>query len=1116
MIKKSIITGIGIIVLLMLTGSSQATPAFFTVSPPPDCSFCHKSDLSLKPAGIFFNATHRFNGTGTDLPETVASCTTCHVKIIAPSDFSLTSTGQSYNKTHRYNDTTLASARLDQPGCYNCHVDVIGGNFNFLTGTPTYLTSTVCVNCHKAKYDKWTNTLHRVMLTPANKAQAMNLPTPPGYSWGDIGYVVVSKFSFLYMNTTGYWLAQSNTYDTETKTWGTGETPSAPYGTCARCHTTGWNTNAKILPGISGTFSEPGIACERCHGPAGNGHQVVVNYSAKLCEECHSGSNHGTGYDTGSGEHSPPAAENGTSCMQCHSPFDQYKNPSVPLANTIAVTCGVCHNIHNMTDNKYADTFSNGNFVADTWSEVANANIGFFNATASLAAGTDIIDTLSTPALLYPGTDTSRKDASYGTAPINVTGPVSEVLCSKCHYRHGLAHTAGVNLTHSRMNYPQSKWATCTDCHMKGTNATVGKDMMKNHANTIFDFLNSPNSASADPANSCGGTTQCHTASSQSLSASSHSIVPIFNGWNASAHNDKVVSIGGAIGNHFFGTFNATTGYGSPQPNTCLQCKSPQNWNPANKDNITKIPLTDFHGVTCMVCHNIHDMGDWLKKTQAKYGVAKAYGFYNKTAIITATDAKGVPTRYQAAYTMMDNTTMLCGNCHTNIRAGNTGPGWASATATTPTSPHGVPAADVFAGSWKQTGLLNFECIDCHMATMTTDSNGNVLPDSQKVGGHSFKINATLLQNKTDSNGNPECSSCHVAITASTKTASKPGNLTVLFTPLGNVSQTIAGIQAKTHAKWNTTNATVISALNTIKAYNGEKNLSRTLIAQAYWNVRLVSSDLSWGVHNPTKVNGLLDDAVSLANQATAAIATPALVSSITPTSRNAVVGKPGTIFMSVINGGTAIATGVTITQASSLPVTVSYQQWNGVSFTGSPNTPVDIPAGSTANFVLTITPTAAFGTSSVTYNVAGTNTAPAPISGVNTLTMSASTGTPADVIMMSTNLNVQTAVNTPTALAVATSNVGATATGVSLNVVVPSSITGLVYQVNQTNPTTGTIIGPATGLTINAGAQPSFAVFLTPTQKIALDLVNNRITLQLKDGSGNVIGAQSVAISTT
>lgn len=246
-------------------------------------------------------------------------------------------------------------------------------------------------------------------------------------------------------------------------------------------------------------------------------------------------------------------------------------------------------------------------------------------------------------------------------------------------------------------------------------------------------------------------------------------------------------------------------------------------------------------------------------------------------------------------------------------------------------------------------------------------------------------------------------------------------------------------------------------------------------------------------------------------------LTSPALVSSITPNSRNAQVGTPVTIFMSVINGVTANATNVSITQASSLPATVSYQQWNGTAFTGSPNTPVDMPAGSAAHFVLSINATSAFSSSSLTFNVSSTNGATAPISGVNTLTISASAVPSADIIMMATGiLDYRTGVGTPTAFAVATSNVGkATATGVSFIVQVPSSITGLAYQVNETNPD-GSIKGPATGLTIAVGAQPTFAVFVTPTAAIANDPANNRITLQLVDGSGKLIGAQSVAVSTT
>ena len=242
----------------------------------------------------------------------------------------------------------------------------------------------------------------------------------------------------------------------------------------------------------------------------------------------------------------------------------------------------------------------------------------------------------------------------------------------------------------------------------------------------------------------------------------------------------------------------------------------------------------------------------------------------------------------------------------------------------------------------------------------------------------------------------------------------------------------------------------------------------------------------------------------------------PSLVFAITPTSRVAQVGVPVTLFMSMINGGTANATNVTIAQASSLPAAISYQVWDGATLTGTPDTPVDMAVGEIVHIVLTVNATAEFASSAMTFNVSSTNGATAPVNGVNILTMAASTTPYADVIMMSTSLDVSTAVNTATAFAMATTNVGtASATDVNLVVDIPSSITGLVYQVNETN-LDGSIKGPATGLTIPINGNPTFAVFLTPTQAIDYDPANNRIVLKLVDGSGKVVGAQSVAVSTT
>gem|GEM_PF-1880934 len=803
--RKIITLGIGLlIVLLALAGTGSAKSAYSTAG--AECGFCHvnivNGDYTLTSDGSYFRDIHKFDGNR--VPPTASSCLTCHpdLTLFLP----LTSVGSNYSKTHRYNATTLAAKMLPDSGCANCHMNAIGNNFNLLTGTPTYLTSTTCMACHKAKYDNWSNTLHAVMLTPADKAQAMNIPEPE-VGWAGISYVIVTKFEFAYINTTGYFLAPNDAYETENQTFADSSHAGGKYGTCGRCHTTGWNASATNteLPGFTGTLEEPGIACERCHGAGGNGHQVVVNYSGDQCRECHTGGNHGTGWELGT--HAPPPYSVGTNCVFCHSAFDGYKNQNVTEEEATGVSCGVCHNTHDMTDAKYAATFTGGTFNATIWSQVADSKLAFFNATSSSAAGTDIFDDLSSISLLYPGIDSSRKDSSYGTDPINVTGrPDSEKLCSICHYRHGLDHMSGVQLSHA------SGEATCVDCHMGGANANVGKDMMKKHDN--------------DPlATTSCGTAKCHS-----------SMTTLINEWKESAHNVKEVGVGGDY-NHFYGIFNATTGVASSRANSCLKCKSPKDWNPATPENITTtIPLTaDFNGITCGVCHNLHDMGNWLTNTEAAFGVPKPYAWYNRDAIFTGT-------RYKANYTMTESTTELCGNCHSNIRYGNTGPGWASATSDNPIKPHGYPAKDLFVGSWKESGLLKFECVDCHFATLKRDASGNSLPADQRILGHSFKVNATLLQSNT------ACSTCHVTGGA-----------------LGNLSTTIETIQDETHAKWNNTNAIVQGALATYKAYSGEKNVSSELIARAYWNIQLVSSDESWGVHNPSGINDLLDQAAAMA-----------------------------------------------------------------------------------------------------------------------------------------------------------------------------------------------------------------------------------------------------------
>ncbi|MFA4956987.1 MAG: S8 family serine peptidase [Candidatus Methanoperedens sp.] len=485
-----------------------------------------------------------------------------------------------------------------------------------------------------------------------------------------------------------------------------------------------------------------------------------------------------------------------------------------------------------------------------------------------------------------------------------------------------------------------------------------------------------------------------------------------------------------------------------------------------------------------------------------KTNVTKGVTYYNATGLTAGT-----------THTIATRTVDTIGNINTT---------WVNHTSITASVPDTIAPSSI-------TSLHNITYSQTHINWTWTDSTDTDFSKVMIYLDGSFKTNVTkgvkyynatgltagsthtIATRTVDTIGNINTTWVnHTSITASVPDTIAPSSITSLH----NITY------SQTHINWTWTDSTDTDFSKVMIYLDGSFKTNVTKGVQYYNATGLTAGTMhtiatrtvdTIGNINTTWVNHTVTTSISTVATA------PSLIFAITPNSRNAQVGTPVTLFLSVINYGTATATDVSITQASSLPATVNYQQWNNIAFTGSPNTPVDMPADSTANFVITINATSAFDSSSMTFNVSGTNVAAALISAVNTLTNSASVTPSADVIMMSTSLDVSTAVNTPTVFAVATSNVGgASATDVSLILDIPSTISGLVYQLNETHPANGTIKGPATGLNITVGAQPTFAVFLIPTQPIAYDPANNRITLQLVDSNGKIIGAQSVAVSTT
>ena len=170
-----------------------------------------------------------------------------------------------------------------------------------------------CSVCHSEIYEVFAKSGHHWKLTKVVDGQPPDYPfsevprPPEGYTWDDIAYVIGGynwKARFIDQNgyiitgdvdaTTQYNLANEAVgMDAAWVAYHAGE-ENEPYD-CGPCHTTGYSSsgNQDDLPGLVGTWAEPGVQCERCHGPGSlhasdpHGVHMEVDHDAELCGECH-------------------------------------------------------------------------------------------------------------------------------------------------------------------------------------------------------------------------------------------------------------------------------------------------------------------------------------------------------------------------------------------------------------------------------------------------------------------------------------------------------------------------------------------------------------------------------------------------------------------------------------------------------------------------------------------------------------------------------------------------------------------------------------------------------------------------------------------------------------
>jgi len=232
----------------------------------------------------------------------------------------------------------------------------------------------ICAGCHDDYYQQVIRSGHPYKLTQTNGIAPVvpydlgdfdMAPTypdnpPDGYAWSDVSYIIGGwGWKLRFIDNDGYVITsgaagtevQFNLHgegDQEWTTYHTQDEPGTKPYNCGRCHTTGYSPegNQDGMEGMIGTWSEPGITCEGCHGPGG-AHaaapeevMIYVDRDSQLCGSCHVRGGIGSipaslKFDEGD------EIIHGTSFTRHHEQFNEHFN-----SQHAALDCVTCHDPH--------------------------------------------------------------------------------------------------------------------------------------------------------------------------------------------------------------------------------------------------------------------------------------------------------------------------------------------------------------------------------------------------------------------------------------------------------------------------------------------------------------------------------------------------------------------------------------------------------------------------------------------------------------------------------------------------------------------------------------------------------------------------------------------------
>ncbi|MFQ6049413.1 MAG: multiheme c-type cytochrome, partial [Phycisphaerae bacterium] len=301
------------------------------------------------------------------------------------------------NTTDPTND---GASYIGSAACAACHADVAAAHW---------------LHGHAHKLTKLEDTEGPQFPTQATRAGVPNPPT--GKTWADITYVIGGYHrKARFVNNQGYVMTDGvdgvNTqWNLDFPATGTvagwtsyhaDQVNPKPYSfSCFQCHTTGPSEEGHqdSLEGIVGTFAEPGIQCEACHGPGSN-HvafepditKIYVNEEASECGACHSRGDDMDVIPASSGyvKHHEQYQEllasphKNLDCVSCHDP---HTSVTYDEDNAIIADCESCHAGQNMAlhSNK---VFVRGDYVEALHCESCHMP---FAAKSAAAAGPSVV-----------------------------------------------------------------------------------------------------------------------------------------------------------------------------------------------------------------------------------------------------------------------------------------------------------------------------------------------------------------------------------------------------------------------------------------------------------------------------------------------------------------------------------------------------------------------------------------------------------------------------------------------------------------------------------------------------------------------------------------------------